>query len=158
MGWRVFFSLFLVQMLLLGVASMPASGQASPEVHGTSSLSIEVVKMRKRPLRAGELPSGTVRGVRWDYTLRFKDEVGIGVEIVRLTMKVMADSKLLTSAERWFPLRVDAGGRADAHFSASISTSLPDQPGELTGVHELLLEGRNGRDEEVTITIRVPLE
>ncbi|MBI3988733.1 MAG: hypothetical protein HY347_03860 [candidate division NC10 bacterium] len=155
---KTFASLLLFPVLLLGVVSMPASGQISPEVHGASTLSIEVVKMSKRALQADELPSGTVRGVRWDYTLQFKDVAGVGVEILRLTMKVLVDSKPLTSTERWFPLRVDVSGRAEAHFSASISTSLPDQPGELKGVHELLLEGRNGRDEEVTLTIRVPLE
>jgi len=145
-------------MLLLGVWSMPASGQVSPEVQGTSSLAVEVVKMAKRPLKAGELPSGTVQGIRWDYTLRFKDQAGIGVEFLRLTMKVLANTKPLTSAERWFPLRVDAGGAVEASFSASIATSVPDQPGGLSGVHELLLEGRNGRDEAVAITIRIPLE
>lgn len=156
--WRAFSSVFVLQGFLFGVWAMSALGQTPLEVQGTASVAIEIVAMNKRPLKAGELPSGTVRGVRWEYTLRFKDQAGIGVEIDRLVMKVTADSKPLTSAERWFPLRVDAGGAAEAYFSASIATSVPDQPGELSGVHELLLEGRNGRDEAVAITIRVPLK
>ncbi len=159
MWWKIFADLFFfVPVFLLSLSSIPASGQVSPEVQGASSLSVEIVEMSKRDRGAGELPSSTVRGVRWDYTLRFRDQAGIGVEFLRLTMTVMSGSRPLTSEERWFPLRVDAGGRADAHFSASLSTSLTDQPGALMGVQELVLEGRNGRDEEVTITIRVPLE
>lgn len=161
--WKVFFIAWLGMLIVLGAPakhplSAPPPSQQTLEIEGAGSLAIELVGMEKRPLRVDELPRPTLKGYRWDYTLRFKDTGGVGVTIAHLRITVRSDSKLVSSVERSFPFRIDPWGERHVLFSAALSMSPADMPERLTGVHELILEGEDDKGGRVEITIRVPLE
>lgn len=156
----VWFSAFLV---VWGCARRPPSELVLPppprtsfQVEGAGPLTVELVQIEKRPLTAQELIPGTARGMRWEYTLRFKG-TSRGVTISRLTMNLIGHLGEVRSEERPFSFHMDPGDEADVTFEAVLSTSMKDRPEPLMGVHQLLLEGKDDRGEALRISIRVPL-
>lgn len=161
--WKKWGFLFLLSLGLLAgpsactIPSPPPLPPATFEMEGAGPLAIDVVKMGKRPLKAVELSPYGAKGFRWDYTVRFRDTGGIGVTISRLRMVVKSDGKPVSSVEQPFQLRIDPGKEVQAFFHATLST-LTEEAESLTGVHEVILEGKNDRGSEVRITFRVPLQ
>jgi len=158
--WRVDLSIVLV---ILGagceyhvreVARLPIE----IEVENPGNLRVVLVSAAKRPLAAAELQEFHRAGSRWEYVVRFTDTVGVGVEF----REVQASVRSLTgiTATRVIPLasRVEPNETTPIHIYAILSTSDPEEPGNLTGVQELLFLGQDDRGAPVRVIVRVPLE
>ena len=157
-------SIGLVVALLLGgagcqyrlreVARLPLQ----VEVENPGHLRVAVVNTTKRPLAATELPPFHRAGSRWDYSVRFTDAGGVGVQF----REVQATVRSLTgiTATRTVPLasRVEPQGTTPIAIDAFLSTSNPEEPGNLTGVQELVFLGRDDHGQLVRVIVRVPLE
>ena len=128
------------------------------EVENPGHLRVVVVEARKRALPAAELPPYQRAGSRWDYTVRFTETSGVGVQF----REVQATVRSLTGvrATRTIPLasRVEPGGTTPIFIDATLSTSNPEEPGNLTGVEELVFLGQDDRGAPVRVVVRVPLE
>lgn len=128
------------------------------EVENPGYLRVAVVNATKRPLAAAELPPFHREGSRWDYTVRFTDTGGVGVRF----REVQATVRSLTgiAASRTIPLasRVEPQGTTPISIDAFLSSSNPEEPGNLTGVQELVFLGRDDHGQPVRVIVRVPLE
>ncbi len=128
------------------------------EVESPPHLRVAVANATKRPLAPGELPPSTRAGARWDYSVRFTDTGGLGVQL----REVQATVRSLTgiSATRTIPLpsRVEPQGTIAIAIDATLSTSNPENPGNLTGIQELVFLGQDDRGLPVRVFVRVPLE
>lgn len=128
------------------------------EVENPGHLRVAVVGTSKRSLAAAELPPFHRAGSRWEYTVRFTDTAGVGVQF----REVQATVRSLTgvTATRTIPLvsRVEPQGTAPIAIEAFLSTSNPEEPGNLTGVQELVFLGRDDHGQPVRVIVRVPLE
>jgi hypothetical protein len=84
--------------------------------------------------------------------------VGVGVQF----QEVEATVRSLTGfvATRVIPLgsRIEPWGTTPVSIHAFLSTSNPDDPGNLTGVQELTFFGRDDDGMPIRIVVRVPLE
>lgn len=128
------------------------------EVENPGHLRVAVVGTSKRALAATELPPFHRAGSRWEYSVRFTDVGGVGVQF----REVQATVRSLTgiTAARTFPLasRVESQGTTPIAIEAFLSTSNPEEPGNLTGVQELIFLGRDDHGQPVRVIVRVPLE
>jgi hypothetical protein len=128
------------------------------EVENPGHLRVVVVPMSKQPLAGGELPPSTQAGVRWEHEVLFTETAGIGVQF----REVEATVRSLTGfvATRTIPLssRVEPQGTTPISIAASLVTSNPSEPGNLSGVQELVFLGRNDRGGLIRVIVRVPLE
>lgn len=128
------------------------------EVENAGRLRVVVVNPAKRPLAPSELPTFQRAGSRWDYTVRFTETGGVGVQF----RQVQATVRSLTgiTATRTIPLasRVEPGGTTPIFIDATLSTFNPEEPGNLTGVQELVFLGQDDRGAPMRVTVRVPLE
>lgn len=136
------------------VATLPIQ----TEIENPGNLRVVVVSATKRPLTPAEIPQLHRAGSRWEYTVRFTDTVGVGVQFreVRATVRSLTG----VTAMRAIPLvsRVEPQGMTPVFISAVLSTSDPGEPGNLTGVQELLFLGQDDRGAPVRVIVRVPLE
>jgi hypothetical protein len=128
------------------------------EVENPGYLQVAVVNPSKRGLTTAELPPLTRAGSRWDYTVRFTETAGIGVQFreVQATVRSLTGiTKVLT-----IPLasRVEPDGTTPISIEAVLTTSNPDEPGNLTGVQELIFLGQDDQGQPVRVIVRVPLE
>lgn len=153
----------VVELLLAGagceyhlreVAKLPLQ----VEVENPGHLRVAVVGTSKRPLAAAELPPFHHAGSRWDYTVRFTDTSGVGVQFreVQTTVRSLTG----VTATRTIPLasRVEPQGTTPIAIDAFLSSSNPEEPGNLTGVQELVFLGRDDHGQPVRVIVRVPLE
>jgi hypothetical protein len=156
--------LWLVVMLGLAGASCAYRPPELPklpvgiQVESPPHLRVAVGNATKRPLAPNELPPLTSAGSRWDYTVQFTDIGGVGVQFreVQATVRSLRG----TSATRTIPLpsRVEPQGTTPIVVDANLSTSNPENPGNLTGVQELVFLGQDDRGQPVRVLVRVPLE
>jgi hypothetical protein len=128
------------------------------EVENPGHLRVAVVSAAKRPLTPQELPAFHLAGSRWEYAVRFTDTAGVAVQF----REVQATVRSLTglAAARTLPLasRVEPQGTTSISIDAYLSTSDPEEPGNLTGVQELIFLGQDDHGQPVRVTVRVPLE
>jgi hypothetical protein len=136
------------------VATLPIQ----TEIENPGNLRVVVVSATKRPLAAAEIPRSHRAGSRWEYTVRFTDTAGVGVQFreVRATVRSLTG----VTATRAIPLvsRVEPQGTTPIFIHAVLSTSDAGEPGNLTGVQELLFLGQDDRGTPVRVIVRVPLE
>ena len=127
------------------------------EVEGPPYLRVVVTDWRKRPLAAGEMSALERAGFRWDYTVQITDTAGQTVQFREVTASVRSLTDYRST--RTFPLesRVDPHGTVPITIHAHLSTSNPDEPGNLTGVQELTFLGRDENWKLVELVVRVPL-
>jgi hypothetical protein len=96
-------------------------------------------------------------GSRWDYTVRFTETAGVGVQLreVQATVRSLAGVK----TTRTIPLasRVEPQGTTPILINATLSTSNPEEPENLTGVEDLVFLGQDDRGVPVRVVVRVPL-
>ncbi len=128
------------------------------EVENPGQLRVVVVPLSRRPLAAGELPPWTRAGVRWDNEVIFTETVGIGVQFRELENTVRSLTGVSTTHPIPLSSRVEPYGTTPIPIAASLATSNPDQPGNLSGVQELIFLGRNDRGGLIRVIVRVPLE
>jgi hypothetical protein len=107
------------------------------EVESPPHLQVAVVDARKRPASASELAPFQRAGARWDYTVRFTDTGGVGLQFreVRATVRSLTG----ITGTRTIPLasRVEPHGMTPIAIHAFLSTSNLEEPGDLSGVQEL---------------------
>lgn len=128
------------------------------EVENPGHLRVAIVGTSKRPLAAGEMSPYQRAGSRWDYTVRFTDTGGVGVQFQELQATVRSLTGV--TAARTIPLasRVEPRGTTPIAIEAFLSTSNPEEPGNLSGVQELIFLGRDDHGQPVRVIVRVPLE
>ena len=156
--------LWLVVILGLAGASCEYRPPEAPklpigiQVESPPHLRVAVVNPTKRPLAPNELPPLTRAGSRWDYSVQFTDTGGVGVQFreVQATVRSLTG----TSATRTIPLpsRVEPQGTTPIAIDAYLSTSNPENPGNLSGVQELVFLAQDDSGRAVRIIVRVPLE
>ncbi len=130
---------------------------AQVEVENPGQLGVAVDRVTKRPLAPPELPPLTTAGFRWDYMVRFTNTGGVGVQF----REVQATVRSLTgiASTRTIPLasRVEPLGTTSMAIDAVLVTSHPEEPGNLTGVQELIFLGQDDRGAPIRVIVRVPL-
>ena len=137
----------------LEVATLPVR----TEVEGPANLRVVVTDWQKRPLRASEMSPLERAGYRWDYTVQITDTGGMAIQLREVTATVKSLTGFVTT--RTFPLesRVEPHGTTPITINARLSTSNPDEPGNLTGVQELTFLGRDDDYKLIQLVVRVPL-
>jgi hypothetical protein len=127
------------------------------EVEGPPYLRAVVIDWQKRPLTAGEMSPMERAGFRWDYTVQISDTAGMTVQFREVTASVRSLTGFRST--RTFPLesRVEPHGTVPIAIHARLSTSNPEDPGNLTGVEELTFLGRDQDWRLVELIVRVPL-
>jgi hypothetical protein len=135
------------------VATLPVR----TEVEGPPYLRVVVTDWQKRPLTAGEMSPMERAGFRWDYTVQITDTEGKTVQFREVTASVTSLTGFRST--RTIPLqsRVDPHGTVPITINAHLSTSNPDEPGNLTGVQQLTFLGRDDEYRLVQLVVRVPL-
>ena len=128
------------------------------EVENPGNLRVVVVSATKRPLAAAELPRLHRAGSRWEYTVRFTDTAGVGVRFQEVRSTVRSLTGATTTLTIPLVSRVDPQGMTPIFINATLSTSDPGEPGNLTGVQELLFRGQDDRGGLVRVVVLVPLE
>ena len=158
--WRLGLS---VAVLLAGAGCEPYVREVAKlplqvEVENPGHLRVVVVDPTKRPLAPSELAPFQRAGSRWDYTVRFTETGGVGVQFreVQATVRSLAG----VTATRTIPLasRVEPQGTTPIFIHATLSTSNPEEPENVTGVEELVFFGQDDRGVPVRVVVRVPLE
>jgi hypothetical protein len=128
------------------------------EVENPGHLRVAVVETRKRTLTTAELSQFERAGSRWDHVLSFTETEGIGVQFreVQATVRSLAG----LTATRTIPLhsRVEPRETTPISVDATLSTSHPEEPENLTGVEELVFHGQDERGAPVRVVVRIPLE
>jgi hypothetical protein len=126
-------------------------------VEGPPYLRVVVTDWQKRPLAAGEMSPMERAGVRWDYTVQITDTAGKTVQFREVTASVQSLTGYRST--RTFPLesRVEPHGTVPITIHAHLSTSNPEEVGNLTGVQELTFLGRDDEFRLVQLVVRVPL-
>ena len=127
-------------------------------VESPPHLRVAVVNATKRPLAPGELPPLTRAGARWDYSVQFTDTGGIAVQFREVQATVRSLTGIMATRTIPLPSRVEPQGTTPIAIDATLSTSNPENPGNLTGIQELLFLGQDGSGRPVRILVRVPLE
>jgi len=164
-GWRrtTVWQLGLLLALLAGtgcehrvrdVAKLPLQ----VEVQNPGHLRVAVIETGKRALTPTELPPFQRAGYRWDHTVRFTESAGVAVQFREAQATVRSLSGV--TATRTIPLgsRVEPQGTTPILIDATLSTSNPEEPENLTGVEEVVFLGQDDRGAPVRVVVRVPLE
>lgn len=128
------------------------------EVETPGHLRVTVIPGTKRALVPAELPPFQRGGSRWEYSVRFTDTAGVGVQFQEVQATVRSLTGVATTRTFPLPSRVEPGGTTPISIDAFLSTSNPEEPGNLTGVQELVFRGRDDRGQPVRVIVRVPLE
>ncbi len=135
------------------VATLPVQ----TEVEGPPYLRVVVTDWQKRPLTAGEMSPMERAGYRWDYTVRITDTGGTTVQFREVTASVTSLTGFRSTQTIPLESRVDPHGTVPITIHARLSTSNPDEPGNLTGVEELTFLGRDDEFKLIQLVVRVPL-
>ncbi len=128
------------------------------EVENPGQLRVVVVPMRKRPMAASELPPWTQAGIRWEHEVLFTETVGIGVQFQGVETTVRSLTGIATTRKIPLASRVEAHQTTPISVDASLVTSHSTEPGNLSGVEELVFLGRNDRGGQIRVIVRIPLE
>jgi hypothetical protein len=128
------------------------------EVENPGHLRVAVVDTVKRPLAAPEVPPSQRAGSRWDHTVRFTDTGAVGIQFREVQATVRSLTGVATSRAIPLASRVEPAGTTPIAIHAVLSTSNPEEPGNLTGVQELVFLGQDDRGVPVRVIVRVPLE
>jgi hypothetical protein len=161
-GLAVVWRLYLAGLLVAAGCRYQAPGVPKlplrVEVENPGHLQVAVVEATKRPLAPGELAAFQRAGSRWQYSVRFTDTAGVGVQFRQIETTVRSLTGVASS--RTIPLvsRVEPRGTTPISIDAFLATSDPAEPGDLTGVQELVFLGRDDRGQPVRVVVRVPLE
>jgi len=152
-----------VAVLLAGVGCGPhvREGAKLPlqvEVENPGHLRVAVVEVRKEALTATELSPFQRAGYRWDHTVRFTETDGVGVQFREVQATVRSLTGVTATRTISLASRVEPQGTTPIFIDATLSTSHPEEPENLTGVEELVFLGQDDRGVPVRITVRVPLE
>jgi len=131
---------------------------AGIQVDGPPHLRVAVVNPSKRPLAPNELPPLTRAGSRWDYSVQFTDTGGVGVQFREVQATVRSLTGITGARTIPLPSRVEPQGTTPIGIDATLSTSNPETPGNLTGVQELVFLGQDDSGRPVRVFVRVPLE
>jgi hypothetical protein len=119
---------------------------------------VVVVNPTKRPLASNELPPLTSVGWHWDYTVQFTDTGGVGVQFREVQATVRSLTGVTATRTTPLPSRVEPQGTIPIVVGADLSTSNPDNPGNLSGVQELVFLAQDDSGRPVRVFVRVPLE
>ncbi len=124
----------------------------------SSHLQASLAETRKEPLPPPELSTFERAGYRWFFTVRFTETAGIGVQFREVQATVRSLSGF--SATRTFPLvsRVEPNGTTPIQVDARLSTSHPEELGNLTGAEELVFLGMDDRGNPIRANITIPLQ
>jgi len=128
------------------------------EVENPGQLRVVVVPMSKRPLAAGELPPWAQAGVRWEHEVLFTETVGVGVQFQEVEVTVRSLTGIATTRKIPLASRVEPHQTTSISIEASLVTSHSGEPGNLSGVQELVFLGRNDRGGQIRVIVRLPLE
>ena len=128
------------------------------EVENPGQLRVVVVPMRKRPLAASELPPWAQAGVRWEHEVLFTETVGVGVQFQEVEVTVRSLTGIATTRKVSLASRVEPYQTTPISIEASLVTSHSSEPGNLSGVEELVFFGRNDRGGQIRVIVRLPLE
>ncbi len=127
-------------------------------IENPGHLRVAVIAPSRRALAPQELGAFQRAGRRWDYAVQFTETAGVGVQFreVQATVRSLAG----VAATRTIPLasRVEPHGSTPVSIQATLSTSNPEEPENLTGVEELVFLGADDRGAPVRVIVRVPLE
>jgi len=95
--------------------------------------------------------------VRWDYVVQITDTAGKTVHFSEVTATVRSLTGYRST--RTFPLesRIDSKGTVPITIHAYLSTSNPNEPGNLTGIQDLTFLGHDENRNLVELIVRVPL-
>jgi hypothetical protein len=144
-----------------GCASRPPEVAKLPltiQVENAGSLRVAVVGTTKRQLTAAELRPFERGGFRWDYSVQFTDTVGVGVQFMLVEATVRSLTGITAATVTQLASRVEPQGTTPIQIHAVISSSNPDEPGNVTGVQVLTFQGVTDRGDTVRVIVRVPLE
>jgi hypothetical protein len=119
---------------------------------------VAVVGAAKRPLAAAELRPFERAGSRWDYSVQFTDTAGVGVQFLMVEATVRSLTGITATTVTRLPSRVEPMGTTPIQIHAVLSSSNPDDPGNVTGVEELTFLGVEDGGRSVRVIVRVPLE
>lgn len=136
------------------VAKLPLTIQVENPGH----LRVAVVGAAKRPLAAAELRPFERAGSRWDYSVQFTDTAGVGVQFMLVEATVRSLTGITATTVTRLPSRVEPMGTTPIQIHAVLSSSNPDDPGNVTGVEELTFLGVEDGGRSVRVIVRVPLE
>jgi hypothetical protein len=131
---------------------------AGIQVESPPHLRAVVVNPTKRPLAPSELPPLTRAGWHWEYTVQFTETGGVGVQFREVQSTVRSLTGVAANRTTPLPSRVEPQGTIPIVVGADLSTSNPENPGNLTGVQELVFLGQDDRGQPVRVLVRVPLE
>lgn len=144
-----------------GCASRPPEVAKLPltiQVENAGSLRVAVVGASKQPIPAAELRPFEHGGFRWDYSVQFTDTAGVGVQFMLVEATVRSLTGITASTVTRLASRVEPLGATPIQIHAVISSSNPDEPGNVTGVQALTFQGVTDRGDPVRVIVRVPLE
>jgi hypothetical protein len=136
------------------VPKLPVRIEAESPPH----LRVSVINPTKRPLAPSELPPLTRAGARWDYSVQFTETGGIGVEFREVQATVRSLTGITATRAIPLPSRVEPRGTTPIAIDAYLVTSNPENPGNLTGLQELVFLGQDDSGRPVRVFVRVPLE
>jgi len=159
---RMMLQAALLALTVLGAGcaheTQPAAQLPSqPIVRAPADLRVAVVGITKRPLAAGELAPFERAGLRWEYGLQIADTGKVGVRLEQVQNSVRSLSGVASTKTIPLPSRVEPNGTTTIDIRAVLSTSNPEEPGNLRGVQELVFLGRDDQGRPVQFTVEVPL-
>ncbi|HSB68764.1 MAG TPA: hypothetical protein VLT62_05485 [Candidatus Methylomirabilis sp.] len=144
-----------------GCASLPPETAKLPlgvQVENPGHMRVAVVRATRRPLTAAELRPFEHGGFRWDYSVEFTDTAGTGVQFMVVEATVRSLTGISATTVTQLASRVEPLGTTPIQIHAILSSSNPDEPGNVSGVQELTFLGVDDRGESVRVIVRVPLE
>ena len=144
-----------------GCVSLPPEVAKLPlqvRVENPGHLRVGVVRATKRPLATAELRPFEHGGFRWDYSVEFTDTAGVGVQFMVVEASVRSLTGISATTVTQLASRVEPLGTTPIQIHAVLSSSNPDEPGNVSGVQELTFLGVDDRGESVRVIVRVPLE
>ncbi|HYL82253.1 MAG TPA: hypothetical protein VEU07_15660, partial [Candidatus Acidoferrum sp.] len=155
-------------LLILGLLGLASCASRPPEVaklplaiqvENAGSLRVAVVGATRRPLTAAELrPPYEHGGFRWDYSVQFTDTAGMGVQFMMVEATIRSLTGITAATVTRLASHVEPLGATPIQIHAVLSSSNPDEPGNVSGVQVLTFHGVTDGGDPVRVIIRVPLE
>jgi hypothetical protein len=82
----------------------------------------------------------------------------VGVQLLMVEATVRSLTGITSTTVTRLPSRVEPQGTTPIQIHAVLSSSNPEEPGNVTGVQELTFLGSDDRGDPVRVIVRVPLE
>ncbi|MFQ5656496.1 MAG: hypothetical protein ACE5G5_03070 [Candidatus Methylomirabilales bacterium] len=128
------------------------------EVEGAKPLIVSMTRMRKRPLRPGELTPFAKAGSLWEYQVTLENPSEVGVNLDRLLLTVQNLWGASWGEDQPLNLRLEEGSERKVAVQARLTTTDPQDRSSLTGVQTLNFLGRDDDGGSINFTVRVPLD